>query len=130
MRTLCVSDHDCFYRHNDGYCGYVGNGCAFNDTATVKAPANAKYRITQLVDISPESIEEIADAVAEKLRKEEVKHGHWEEEQIVDDSTIIEIWQSARCSKCGRYHTTPYAYYFDKFNYCPQCGAKMDEVTK
>lgn len=59
----------------------------------------------------------------------EVKHGHWEE-QIVDDSTIIEIWQSARCSKCGRYHTTPYVYYFDEFNYCPQCGAKMDEVTE
>lgn len=60
----------------------------------------------------------------------EVKHGHWEEKQVVDDSTIIEIWQSARCSKCGRYHTTPYAYYFDEFNYCPQCGAKMDEVTE
>ena len=59
-----------------------------------------------------------------------VVHGHWEEEQIVDDSTIIEIWQSAKCSKCGRYHTTPYAYYFDKFHYCPQCGAKMDEVTE
>ena len=44
-------------------------------TLTVKVPNTPTYRtmqpyrITQLVDISPESIEEIANAVVEKLRK-------------------------------------------------------------
>lgn len=70
MRAFCISDHPCPYKTDTGYCGYVGNGCALCDTATVKAQNTPTYRITQLVDISPESIEEIANAVVEKLRKE------------------------------------------------------------
>ena len=38
-------------------------------TLIVKVPNTPTYRTTQLVDISPESIEEIANAVVEKLRK-------------------------------------------------------------
>lgn len=53
--------------------------------------------------------------------------GTWEERSVSEDS--IQQWQSARCSVCNKYHTTPYLYYFDNFNYCPNCGAKM-EVTK
>ena len=57
------------------------------------------------------------------------KTGKWEEKNIVykDDRGFnsIEAWQSARCSKCGKYHTTPYAYYFDDYNFCPNCGTKM-----
>lgn len=34
MRALCVSNHPCSYRTDTGYCGYTGNGCALNDTAT------------------------------------------------------------------------------------------------
>ena len=59
----------------------------------------------------------------------EVVHGEWKECEIVQehlDEPIIDEWQSARCSVCGKYHTTPYMYYFDHFNYCPNCGAKMD----
>lgn len=59
-----------------------------------------------------------------------VLHGKWEECEIVQedgDYKIIDEWQSARCSVCGKYHTTPYMYHFDHFNYCPNCGAKMDE---
>ena len=55
--------------------------------------------------------------------------GEWEECEIVQergDEPIIDEWQSARCSVCGKYHTTPYMYYFDHFNYCPNCGAKME----
>ena len=33
--------------------------------------------------------------------------------------------QSAKCSVCGKYHTTPYLYYFDNYPYCPNCGADM-----
>lgn len=70
MRALCISTRPCSYRTYTGYCGYTGNGCALYDTATVKAQQTPTYRITQLVDISPESIEEIADAVVKKLREE------------------------------------------------------------
>ena len=77
MRTACISNGYCQYRTDTGYCGYTGNGCALNDTTTMPVvsshlnPQNTlPYRITQLVDISPESIEEIANAVVKKLRKE------------------------------------------------------------
>ena len=46
-------------------------------------------------------------------------------ERTVSDDAVIKEWQSAKCSACGRYHTTPYMYYFDNYNYCPHCGARM-----
>lgn len=49
--------------------------------------------------------------------------GKWEERSVFEDS--IQQWQSARCSVCEKYHTTPYLYYFDNFTYCPNCGARM-----
>ena len=53
--------------------------------------------------------------------------GSWVEKQVVDNEEVeIEQWQSARCSKCDKYHTTPYSYYFNDYNYCPNCGAKME----
>lgn len=53
--------------------------------------------------------------------------GSWVEKQVVDNEEVeIEQWQSARCSKCDKYHTTPYSYYFDDYNYCPNCGTKME----
>ena len=56
--------------------------------------------------------------------------GEWvEKEVMVDEDTDIKEWQSAKCSVCGKYHTTPYMYYFDSFNYCPNCGAKMGSDT-
>ena len=53
-----------------------------------------------------------------------VVHSQWIEKEF-SDNTIIE-WQTAKCSICGKYHTTPYLYYFKSYNYCPNCGAKMD----
>ncbi len=44
-----------------------------------------------------------------------VKHGHWEE--IRDAYGQLEGWM---CKKCGREMKA-------KENYCPNCGAKMDE---
>lgn len=64
-----------------------------------------------------------------RVRVPERKRGKWEEKNIVykddRDFNAIEAWQSARCSKCGRYHTTPYMYSFDNYNFCPNCGADM-----
>lgn len=53
-----------------------------------------------------------------------IKHGHWEEKQVCEN--IIKEWQSTRCSVCGKYHTTPFMYYMEEFEYCPRCGARMD----
>lgn len=54
-----------------------------------------------------------------------VRHGKWEDKSLFDGDAIEE-WQEARCSACGKYHTTPYMYYFDEFTFCPNCGARMD----
>ena len=62
---------------------------------------------------------------------EPVRHGKWIEKEVLrfTDNKAIGEWQSARCSVCGKYHTTPYMYYFSHYDYCPVCGAKMDEVN-
>lgn len=60
--------------------------------------------------------------------RDEPMKGTWEEKEtfcVADDDPIISQWQSARCSECGKYHTTPYMYHFNDYNYCPNCGAKM-----
>ena len=53
--------------------------------------------------------------------------GKWEEKEYFDlENTTIEQMQSARCSVCGKYHTTPFSYYFTDYAYCPNCGARME----
>ena len=53
--------------------------------------------------------------------------GKWIEKEVYNlEVTTIEQMQSASCSVCGKIHTTPYSYYFSKYNYCPNCGAKME----
>ena len=61
----------------------------------------------------------------------EPKRGEWLERDVIDEpkGKHITQWQSARCSVCGRYHTTPYLYSFTHYNFCPNCGADMREVT-
>lgn len=64
--------------------------------------------------------------------RDEPMKGTWEEKEtfcVADDDPIISQWQSARCSECGKYHTTPYMYYFDNYNFCPHCGAKMSNAS-
>ena len=56
-----------------------------------------------------------------------VVHGRWKDRHVYGiDECTVDTLQSARCTNCGKYHTTPYMYYFDDFAYCPYCGAKMD----
>lgn len=63
--------------------------------------------------------------------KAERENGKWIEKQVGNaEDWGIDMLQSARCSACGFYHTTPYMYCFAKYNYCPHCGAKMDEEEK
>lgn len=56
----------------------------------------------------------------------EPKKGKWTEKEVCSEDGIKDMeWQSARCSACGCYHTTPYLYYFQNYNYCPHCGSFM-----
>ena len=64
----------------------------------------------------------------DKLEQPERKTGKWEERGVSSEN-VIDAWQSARCSVCGLYHTTPYLYYFNSYNYCPNCGADMRDET-
>ena len=61
-----------------------------------------------------------------------VRHGMWVDKGTITDekAEVITEWQSARCTCCNKYHTTPYLYYFDNFTYCPNCGARMDEYKE
>lgn len=58
-------------------------------------------------------------------KKSAMKHGEWLEKEVSRIALDGEM-QSARCSCCGLYHTTPFLYYFTEYKYCPNCGAKMD----
>lgn len=51
----------------------------------------------------------------------EVRKGKWLEREVHGTEEFDDIgeFQSAKCSVCGRYHTTPYLYYFHHYNYCP-----------
>ena len=62
----------------------------------------------------------------DRLEQSERKTGKWEEREVSSEQ-VIDEWQSARCSVCGLYHTTPYMYYFNGFNFCPSCGARMEK---
>jgi len=75
---------------------------------------------------------ETAKEIAENLPAVDaapVKCGQWTERHVdyALDCAIDEV-QTAKCSVCGLYHTTPYLYSFMDFKFCPNCGAKMMEV--
>ena len=77
----------------------------------------------------PEDIDvAIARAIVNGVPLSEIeperKTGKWLEKEVFDnDVPIIDQWQSAKCSVCGKYHTTPYMYYFDDYAFCPRCGS-------
>ena len=71
---------------------------------------------------------EVRDGYYVRTPSADAAQGEWEDKEIFNDTNddhIVDKWQSARCSVCGWYHTTPFIYYFNNFNFCPNCGAKM-----
>lgn len=106
LKELGITNEDCEKcAWGDGY-GYCTRGSEFTDAC---------------------------DAICTAPVIEERKTGKWMEKDVfriddeLDDSNVIDAWQSAKCSVCGKYHTTPYLYGFDNFNYCPNCGSAMTE---
>jgi len=73
-------------------------------------------------ELLAEEWDELTNAI-KQVPSADPKKGQWEEKSVFEGE--IQQWQSARCSVCNKYHTTPYLYYFDNFKYCPNCGASM-----
>ena len=65
----------------------------------------------------------VESAVFEKMKSrcstESIKHGHWIDVRFAPLGN-----KYATCSECGVRQT------LDKDNFCPNCGAKMDEVEE
>lgn len=60
----------------------------------------------------------------------ERKKGKWKSYEITyskDEGVEIEEWQTAQCSVCGLWHTTPHMYFLNRYMFCPNCGADMRE---
>lgn len=65
----------------------------------------------------------ILDLVDEQPTVDPIKHGHWIEVQRIHEKDHTAICE---CSLCG---DTVWVYDGQRaWNYCPTCGAKMDEV--
>lgn len=80
-------------------------------------------KIVKLVDLSEDSINKIAEAVVRKIvNAEPVRHGHW-----INISISANEYEhsSAQCDLCG---ARVYNNLSSIINYCPNCGAKMNEV--
>ena len=67
----------------------------------------------------------INNAKAEPV-KTGIAVGKWLERKVDHTPHLPDGVQSAKCSVCGKYHTTPYMYYFEDYAYCPNCGARME----
>lgn len=56
---------------------------------------------------------------APTIDAEPVRHGHWKKEPFLMGTTY-------RCNLCGENYGMPHGI----FDFCPNCGAKMDEEDK
>ena len=78
-----------------------------------------ELKMVKLVDLSDDSINKIAEAVAQKIA-DPIKHGYWKE---ITDPIFASTY---KCSVCGNDAILDYDFVLTK--YCPNCGSKMDEV--
>lgn len=86
--------------------------------AIEKLTNNLTYMHTFGADISIDLIEELPSVEAEPVR-----HGKWERHYIRPNVYADLYWH---CSCCGGKLADEFA---NHYKYCPDCGAKMDEVT-
>lgn len=70
------------------------------------------------------------EAIEKLEENQNSKIAHWENLDVYSiKDTTVDFLQTASCSHCGKVHTTPYMYYFDEFNFCPNCGFKMGKES-
>ena len=61
------------------------------------------------------------------VKADPIKHGQWLSVKVMDDEADFGETDGAECSACG--YTTINEYWAKTYyHYCPNCGAKMDEV--
>lgn len=54
------------------------------------------------------------------------KVAEWDDIQVFEVvGTTVDRLQSTFCPVCRRYHTTPYVYSYNHYDYCPNCGSQM-----
>lgn len=68
-------------------------------------------------------VKEMHDIV-HSVDAEPIRHGYWLYDRLC--STNGGTYGVQRCSNCGYY----YKDFGDEWNYCPHCGALMDEVKE
>ena len=54
---------------------------------------------------------------------------YWEDIEV-NSTDPIEMWQTAKCHKCGLYTTSPYMYSVSLHDFCPNCGCDMRSKKK
>jgi hypothetical protein len=77
-------------------------------------------------------VSEVRESI-KTLPSAEPKTGKWLEKEVIyadEAKETIEEWQSCKCSKCGRYDTRPYLYYFSEPRFCSWCGALNGEGSE
>lgn len=98
------------------------------DCVSRQAVDDAIYDYSRSCDVNYDQIMKAIDNLPSVTPQPKV--GEWLEREVIDSSyKVIDEWQSARCSVCDRYHTTPYMYYFSHYKFCPNCGAQMEVET-
>lgn len=113
LRRCCYSGCSC--------CGHQCGSAACIDHILV----DAADKIEELVDRCARYAEEIAVLREEQKRAAaadvaSVVHGRWE--PCFDENCRCR-WGFGKCSNCGQEY---YAHAINHYNYCPNCGAKMD----
>ena len=134
MIELLEIEKECVLRNASGECNRNCAGCDLlqDDTELhemyTEAIAMLKAQEPRVI-IDEELMDRIRKAPIVQIQAADavpVEHAVWKERHHAysDEEAPIEEWQSAKCSKCGKYHTTPYLYYFTDYAYCPNCGVR------
>ena len=76
----------------------------------MKRLVDADALIKRLKDMGLSYRGDIIGTIEAQACDEAEKQGHWLEKEVHTTGEDVEIdkWQTAKCSACGRYHTTPY----------------------
>ena len=83
--------------------------------------AFARQYVREMLDTLYVKLNEIPSAERKKGKWIEIS---WSEPDPNVCCTSYAI-QSAKCSICGKYHTTPYLHNLVYFPFCPNCGSDM-----
>lgn len=83
-------------------------------------PSSAEWKLIHYTDVSPESIERIAETVAKRLAKPERKKGKWIR-HILKNANVP--W-GYNCSVCNEWFVIGEDT-AGRYRFCPNCGADM-----